>query len=84
MRLFKQDLPDLVVTDIVMPDREDMELIVEMKRTAPNVRVIAITGWAAAEVVLLELAGHPGADAGLMKPFSSRELVAQANRVIRA
>jgi YesN/AraC family two-component response regulator len=35
---------DLVITDIVMPDKEGIELIMELKGIAPDVRIIAISG----------------------------------------
>jgi DNA-binding response OmpR family regulator len=79
---FRNDPPDLVVTDIVMPDRDGIELILEMKRLAPDVRVIAITGWNSGAVDILRMASSLGADGGLRKPFGASELIAEAGRIL--
>ena len=39
----KKDI-DLVITDIVMPEKEGIELIMELKGIDPEVRIIAISG----------------------------------------
>jgi len=36
--------PDLVITDLVMPEKEGVETITELKREFPNVKIIAISG----------------------------------------
>ena len=41
---FKDGGIDLVVTDIVMPEKEGIELIMELKGLDPRVRIIAISG----------------------------------------
>jgi DNA-binding response OmpR family regulator len=82
LRAFRKETPDLVITDIVMPDREGIELIVEMKALAPAVRVIAVTGWNPGTIDVLAMASILGADAGLMKPFSAPELLAEADRIL--
>ncbi|MFQ6100225.1 MAG: GAF domain-containing protein [Anaerolineae bacterium] len=40
---------DLVITDIVMPEMGGRELIQELRRTAPHLKAVAITGYALAE-----------------------------------
>jgi len=44
MTLFDAHSPDLVITDIVMPDMEGMEVIRTLKKKSPSVPVIAISG----------------------------------------
>ena len=63
---FLERTPDLVVTDILMPNREGVETIVAMKAKAPDVKILAISGGGrlGAEQVL-ELASRLGADAVL-------------------
>lgn len=41
---FRDAVPDLIITDIVMPDQEGLETISELRRLAPEVKIIAISG----------------------------------------
>lgn len=41
---YREQQIDLVITDIVMPEKEGIELIMELKGIAPDVRIIAISG----------------------------------------
>ncbi|HEX3699351.1 MAG TPA: response regulator [Phenylobacterium sp.] len=71
LRLFRAEPPDAVVCDIVMPDRDGIELIPEMRRLQPNVKLIAISGRQMIGALdVLSLARRMGADATLAKPFA--------------
>jgi DNA-binding response OmpR family regulator len=75
---------DLVVTDIVMPNREGIETIVALKRASRAVKVLAISGgYRVAPADFLNLARHVGADGALAKPFRLAELIALAAQVLR-
>lgn len=80
---FLERTPDLVVTDILMPNREGVETILAMKAKAPDVKILAISGGGrlGAEQIL-ELARRLGADAVLPKPFRSAEILAVAHRLL--
>ena len=41
MELFEKDQADLVITDIIMPDKEGLEIILEMKKQRPDLKIIA-------------------------------------------
>ena len=41
---FDADRPDLVITDIVMPDCDGLEVIMSLKEKSPDIRIIAISG----------------------------------------
>jgi DNA-binding response OmpR family regulator len=70
---------DLVVTDIIMPNREGIETIVALKKARPSVKVIAISGgYRVGPKDFLNLAGHVGADAVLAKPFKLSQLLDRA------
>lgn len=69
---------DLVVTDIVMPELSGPELVQRLQGSRPGVRVLYMTGYAAAA---LDARGMLRDDAPLLqKPFGAREL-AQAVRL---
>jgi len=77
LRLFRAEPPDLVVCDIVMPDRDGIELIPEMKALNPAVKIVAISGRQHIGALdVLNLAKRMGADATLAKPFGMDALVA--------
>jgi len=74
---FEQIRPDLVVTDIIMPDREGIETIMAMKGRDATVPILAISGGGRLGATeFLSLALGLGADAALAKPFRSREILA--------
>jgi CheY-like chemotaxis protein len=60
---------DLIVTDIVMPDREGTSLIVELRRRYPEIKIIAVSGAGkTAFVDYLNMAEKVGAHRALAKP----------------
>lgn len=72
---FMSGRPDVVVTDIVMPEREGLETIMEMKSARPDVRVLAISGGGRSGATpFLTLAKRLGADDVLAKPFRGAQL----------
>jgi DNA-binding response OmpR family regulator len=77
LKLFRAEPPDLVVCDIVMPDRDGIELIPEMKGARPEVKLVAISGRQMIGMLdVLGLARRMGADATLAKPFAMEALQA--------
>ena len=46
MNLFNDNKVDLVITDIVMPDKDGFETILELKRICPDIKIIAMSGGA--------------------------------------
>jgi len=82
---FDQAAPTVVVTDILMPNREGLETIMKMRERSPAVKILAISGGGllgAASV--LDLARRLGADAVLAKPFRSDQVLEAARTLIGA
>ena len=70
LRLMDAYKPDLVVTDIVMPEMEGIGAILQMRRRPCPPRIIAISGaGAGGRQDYLSWAKHLGADEVLAKPF---------------
>lgn len=84
VRLLGQVQPDLVVTDIVMPEKEGIAVIIEVRALAPAAGLIAISGGGAYGRAgnFLQWAAELGANAALAKPFLMSELVATARQVL--
>ncbi|UHD47480.1 response regulator [Aureimonas altamirensis] len=81
-RLFERGAPDLVVLDIMMPGEDGLTLCRELRTgSGSGIPIIFLTARAdeTDRVIGLEL----GADDYLVKPFSSRELLARIKAVLR-
>ena len=83
MDLFKKETTDLVITDIIMPDKEGLELIIEMKKQSPGLKIIAMSGGGRISPdSYLECAMHFGAEIVFQKPFRQKELVSAVRELI--
>ena len=80
LRLFHQVHPALVITDIVMPDMEGIELIRKLHEEAPTLPILAISGGR--HPLYLRAATGLGATAALAKPFGRDELLAMVGRLL--
>jgi len=73
----------LKVIDIVMPNREGIETIMEVKQRFPNIPILAISGGGRMEPNgFLDLAGKLGADDCLAKPFRPPELLRKVDALL--
>jgi DNA-binding response OmpR family regulator len=80
LRLLKQDAPDLVVLDVMLPGMDGLAVCRKIRETSRTpIVMLTARGEVADRVVGLEL----GADDYLAKPFEPRELVARINAVLR-
>lgn len=76
---------DLIITDIVMPERDGLETLTELRYSHPRLPVIAISGDVPLNTDLyLTLAKKLGATRVLAKPFKMDELVAAVREVLVA
>lgn len=75
----------VLITDIVMPNREGLDLILTVKERFPHIRILAISG--AGDLrgeKYLQMAQKLGADACLAKPFSNAELLGRLTDLLGA
>ena len=73
--LFRSQRPNLVITDIIMPEQEGIQTILEIRRLEPKAKIIAISGGGRmGNADFLAIARRLGADHGLTKPFDPEEL----------
>lgn len=71
------------VVDLVMPDRDGIEVIRGLRRIDPNLPILAITGLNSREDSALHAAALAlGAERVLMKPFSFEELCAAVDDIL--
>ena len=77
MRLVEGNVFDLVITDLVMPEKEGIEIIIELHRKLPALKILAISGGGfSTPKNYLAPALKLGAARTLAKPFSGIELLA--------
>jgi DNA-binding response OmpR family regulator len=83
LRLWREAGADLVLTDILMPDTNGIEVILELQRSAPGLPVIAMSaGERSRDFGLLSDAQVLGAVSLLRKPFSREELLARVSAAL--
>ncbi len=74
---------DVVVTDIIMPEREGIETIKEIRDTYAHIKIIAISGGGRMGYFsFLEHAESLGAQRTLRKPFKAGEIVGAIREVL--
>jgi len=77
MKLYEANPTNVVITDLVMPEQDGLEIIRELRRRFPAVKIIAVSGaQQKLNLDLLYVAEKLGALRTLEKPFDIRKLVA--------
>jgi DNA-binding NtrC family response regulator len=79
---FKKEAPDLLITDIFMPEMEGLETIKSARDLRPAMPIIAMSGMSFGGGDYLHVAERFGAIATLKKPFRRSELLALVARVL--
>jgi len=75
--------PALVITDLIMPKKEGIETIQQIRRSHPHTKIIDMSGHVGADgVSYLDAARKLGADAILVKPFLRAALLAVVDRLL--
>jgi DNA-binding response OmpR family regulator len=72
----KEENPALLITDILMPDKEGLEIINELRQSGSDLKILAVSGGGVIEAShYLSLANGLGADKVLAKPFHNSDLL---------
>ena len=83
IKLYLENSIDLVITDIIMPDKEGLEIIRELKRNYPDVKIIAMSGGGAGTSEdYLSMAEKFGAQRILHKPFTMKDVLSAVSELI--
>jgi DNA-binding NtrC family response regulator len=75
--------PVLVITDLIMPDKDGLEVIKELRQVEPSVKILAISGGGSTGYTnALKAAQAFGAQETLRKPFAPNVLLDAVARVL--
>ena len=78
IEMMKRQSFDLLITDLLMPEKDGIETILEIRRENETLPILAISGGGkyGARSDLLRMAQRLGATATLQKPFTREQLIA--------
>jgi len=75
--------PDIIVTDILMPDKDGLAMINDLKQELPGLKIIAVSGGGSyGPDDYLRQAERLGADFSFTKPFEKAEFIAAVDELI--
>ena len=77
--LYREQQPDLVILDILMPGKEGIETTRELKREFPDVKIIAMSGSGTG---YLDMAKEFGAERTFSKPFKGEEMLKAVKKLL--
>ena len=84
MKLFNENQVDLVITDIILPEKIGFDIITEMKKTHPEIKIIAISGMELGMIKsCLKTARFSGAEYTFAKPFKTRNLLMAVHELLK-
>ena len=86
LRMLENELPDLVITDLYMPEKDGLETIMELRQADQKIRIMAISGGALNINVadMLNTAETFGADAIMAKPFNVETFLHKVKELLDA
>ncbi|HXR87742.1 MAG TPA: response regulator [Stellaceae bacterium] len=83
--MFRKERPDLVVSDIIMPQQEGIATIRQILTERPGTKIIAISGGGRiGNTDFLQIARKMGAVDALQKPFDPDDLLGRINNCLKA
>ena len=81
---FSEHLIDVTIMDILLPDKDGLETIQDLRRKSPDAKVIAISGGFDREGVnILKMAERLGALHTLLKPFEMEKLLTTVRETLQ-
>lgn len=84
IKLFKQQPFDLIITDLIMPGKEGLETIMDLKKLNSHIKIIAMSGGGRSDAgEYLPLAKGLGASHTLTKPFTEDELLGAISNLLK-
>ncbi len=82
LQLYHDHQVDLVITDVLMPELDGLEVVRTLRRFSSTLLVIAMSGGGTHDLDFLVEAKEFGANCTIPKPFSLEELVAMVHDLL--
>ena len=83
IRLYRENPVDLILTDLIMPDRDGLEVVREISAEFPDAKIFAMTSYdSTGSKGYLELAVEYGALRTFQKPFNRDDLLAAIDEAL--
>jgi DNA-binding response OmpR family regulator len=76
IKIHRENPADLIITDLIMPEKDGLETIMELRRDFQDVKIIAMSGGGKIDPeTYLQIAKTMGAIEIITKPFDLREFL---------
>ncbi|EXJ16430.1 response regulator transcription factor [Imhoffiella purpurea] len=83
MSTLEHESPDLIITDLIMPEQDGLGVLFDLRQAGSDIPVIAISGGGRlVDESFLDVALDMGAKAVLEKPFTNERLLAEIDRLL--
>ena len=80
LKMNKIEKPDLIITDIVMPNQDGIETVIRLHKEYPEIKIIAVSGGGLVQPYLyLHMAKTLGADQTFTKPINNKKFLEAVN-----
>jgi DNA-binding response OmpR family regulator len=81
---FREAPTDLIITDILMPEKEGLETIIDLRREFPHVKIVAMSGGGrTGSLNFLDIARRLGAQCTLPKPFGLQDMLKAVRELLQ-
>jgi len=84
VELYRKEQPDVVITDVIMPEKEGAELIFELQKEFPDIKIIAMSGGGAikAEDYFKSITSLSNVQHTFEKPFVFDEMLQAVKELV--
>jgi len=84
IKIYRQNPADLIITDLIMPNKDGIGMIIDLKKEFPNVKIIAMSGGGLNKPDgYLKGAKKLGAACTLTKPIDREEMLEAVREILK-